>query len=249
MKTWKDIKVNDKFGRWVILGLDEEFEKIKKTKQPHRFICQCSCEQQTIRSVSSSSLVNGYSKSCGCLQKESAQKQGLKNAKQNKYDLTGEYGIGWTTNTNREFYFDLEDYDKIKNYCWRESGWGYCLAFIKNNKNNKTVLMQYIINPSDKILDHKNRNKMDNRKKNLRECSQQNNLFNTSKSGRNKSGVIGVRLNQNNKWEAQIGFQGKHYYLGSFDNFDDAVKVRLQAEKKYFKEFAPQKHLFEKYEI
>lgn len=53
MKTWKDIKVNDQFGRWIILGLDEEFEKIKKTKQPHRFICQCSCEQQTIRSVSS----------------------------------------------------------------------------------------------------------------------------------------------------------------------------------------------------
>ena len=84
MKTWKDIKVNDQFGRWIILGLDEEFEKIKKTKQPHRFICQCSCEQRTIRSVSSSSLVNGYSKSCGCLQKESAKKQGLKNVKQNK---------------------------------------------------------------------------------------------------------------------------------------------------------------------
>lgn len=29
MKTWKDIKVNDQFGRWTILGLDKEFEKLK----------------------------------------------------------------------------------------------------------------------------------------------------------------------------------------------------------------------------
>ena len=40
------------------------------------------------------------------------------NKKYNKYDLSGEYGIGWTSNTNQEFYFDLEDYDKIKDYCW-----------------------------------------------------------------------------------------------------------------------------------
>ena len=36
----------------------------------------------------------------------------------NKYDLSGEYGIGWTHNTEHEFYFDLEDYDIIKYYCW-----------------------------------------------------------------------------------------------------------------------------------
>ena len=39
--------------------------------------------------------------------------------KYNRYDLESqEYGIGWTSNTNEEFWFDKEDYDKIKNYCW-----------------------------------------------------------------------------------------------------------------------------------
>ena len=40
-------------------------------------------------------------------------------SKTNKYDLSGEYGIGYDSN-GQKFYFDLEDYDKIKNYCWYE---------------------------------------------------------------------------------------------------------------------------------
>ena len=59
-------------------------------------------------------------KSCGCLQKESEIKNGKRNHKTNVYDLNGEYGIGWTFNTNKMFYFDLTDYDLIKNYCWFE---------------------------------------------------------------------------------------------------------------------------------
>ena len=37
--------------------------------------------------------------------------------KENIYDLSGEFGIGYCTNTGSPFYFDLEDYNKIKNYC------------------------------------------------------------------------------------------------------------------------------------
>ena len=37
--------------------------------------------------------------------------------KYNKYDLTGKFGIGYTSK-GEEFYFDLEDYDKIKNHLW-----------------------------------------------------------------------------------------------------------------------------------
>ena len=30
--------------------------------------------------------------------------------------MSNDYGVGYTTNTNKEFYFDLEDYDLIKEY-------------------------------------------------------------------------------------------------------------------------------------
>lgn len=37
--------------------------------------------------------------------------------------------------------------------------------------------------------------------------------------------------------------------LGSFDDKNNAIFARLQAEAKYYKDFAPQKHLFSKYNI
>ena len=37
--------------------------------------------------------------------------------------------------------------------------------------------------------------------------------------------------------------------LGRFSDKEDAIKARLQAEAKYFKEFAPQRHLFKQYGI
>ena len=38
-------------------------------------------------------------------------------------------------------------------------------------------------------------------------------------------------------------------HLGYFYNINDAIIERLKAEKLYFKEFAPQQHLYEKYGI
>ena len=41
----------------------------------------------------------------------------------------------------------------------------------------------------------------------------------------------------------------KEIYLGIYNDVNDAIKIRLQAEDKYFGEYAPQKHLFNKYNI
>lgn len=45
------------------------------------------------------------------------EKDGKLAKQYNRYDLSGEFGKGWT-NKEEEFWFDLEDFDKIKNYCW-----------------------------------------------------------------------------------------------------------------------------------
>ncbi len=47
--------------------------------------------------------------------------------------------------------------------------------------------------------------------------------------------------------DLEINKKKKH--LGYFINKEDAIKARLIAEKEYFGEFAPQRHLFEQYEI
>lgn len=169
----------------------------------------------------------------------------------NRYDLSGEYGIGWTSNTNKQFYFDLEDYDKIKDYCWiEETGTtGYSSIRARVPGESRKVIMQWVI-VGDKWYDHINRNPLDNRKENLRRATRTENNRNCSISKNNTSGIIGVGWNKrNNSWRVRITVDRKPIEIGSFENKEDAIKARLEAEAKYFGEFAPQRHLFEQYNI
>lgn len=171
--------------------------------------------------------------------------------KYNQYDLSGEYGIGWTTNTNKEFYFDLEDYEKIKDYCWVEEvgTTGYHSVRARVPGESKHVIMSWVI-VGDKWYDHINRNALDNRKENLRKTTRAENNRNCSISKNNTSGIIGLYWNKrNNNWRSSITVNRKRIELGSFKNKDDAIIARLAAEAKYFGEFAPQRHLFEEYKI
>ena len=176
----------------------------------------------------------------------------------NKYNLTGNIGIGYTYNTNREFYFDLEDYDKIKNYCWSEwirpnTSYVFISAKerIKGTDKYTTVYLPRVIlniNDTDIIIDHKDRNTFNNCKDNFRICNSSNNSKNTSKPKNSICEFMGVSF-EKGKYCARIGHNKRKIHLGRFSNLEDAIIARLKAEKKYCGEFAPQKDLFEKYGI
>lgn len=54
----------------------------------------------------------------------------------------------------------------------------------------------------------------------------------------NTSGVPGVDWRAGKqRWRATICFQGKRRYLGSYAEFEDAVKARKRAEEMYFETF------------
>jgi len=83
-------------------------------------------------------------------------------------------------------------------------------------------------------IDHINGDKLDNRIENLRSVSQTENGKNVKLNKNNKIGYLGVHMvKNNNKWWAQIKVDGKGIYLGSFDNKQDAINARKEAEKKY----------------
>ena len=172
-------------------------------------------------------------------------------SKRNKYDLSNEHGIGWTSNTNKEFYFDLDDYEKIKDYCWSENSnkkSGYHFVEAWDNITQKVVRMHWVI--IGKNYDHIDRNPFNNKKSNLRLATRQENNRNCSISTNNTSGITGITwYSRKNKWIAYIGVDYKRIHLGYFENKEDAIKARLKAEKEHFREFAPQKHLFEEYGI
>lgn len=90
--------------------------------------------------------------------------------------------------------------------------------------------------------------KKNNRISNLRSCTPKENTRNRTKQKGCSSKYIGV-CKDKNRWRAYIAVDGEKQSLGSYDTEEDALISRLKAEKEYFKEFAPQKYLFENYNI
>jgi hypothetical protein len=193
-------------------------------------------------------LQGGLTKSCGCLQKEIASEIGKRtiklntydNKKYNKYDLESfDYGIGWTSNTNKPFIFDKDDFDLIKERCWRENCTnGYIVTSYDGKESN--AMHRIIMNAKDgEYIDHINRDRTDNRKSNLRFATLQQNNYNKDRSNNGSSGHKGVSWSKTmNKWEAYINKNYKRFILGYYTNIEEAIKVREEAENKYFEEFS-----------
>ena len=215
-----------------------------------RWLCECNCDEHNQIIATGDQIRDGNIKSCGCLHKEFLNNLHENNRKRCKYDIESfDYGVGWTTNTNKEFYFDLEDYDKIKNYAWREETDRTGYHFLSTSINGEYIIMAWLI--VGKFYDHEDRNPFNNRKYNLRPSTAEENARNRSIPSNNTSGIIGIHwCNTNHYWVAQIGYKGERIRIGTFSNKQEAIKARLKAELKYFgSEFAPQRHLFAEYGI
>ncbi len=131
---------------------------------------------------------------------------------------------------------DAADYEWLRRYTWRASGAGYAQARV----GGKHVFMhRLIMNPAvGKVVDHWNGNRQDNRRGNLRLCTQAQNLQNRRKS-RGTSRFKGVSWHFNRRrWEARIGCDGKTRHLGWFDNEIDAALAYDRAARELFGAFA-----------
>lgn len=251
VKTKEDL-TGRKVGRLTVIKQVDDYID-SNGKHYDQWMCQCSCDAHNTIILRGSNIKGQITRSCGCLRKEVSAERCRNNRKTNNYsnvceDQYGKYYIGYTSNTNAEFFIDEKDYYQIKDYYWSEHIYasGYHRLVTKINK--KIVAMSELI--GCKYFDHKDRNPLNNRRYNLRPASPQENNRNHSKSRINTSDVIGVGWHKStNKWQSRIYINKETIFLGYFDNKDDAIKARLYAEREYFGEFAPQQHLFEQYGI
>ena len=88
------------------------------------------------------------------------------------------------------------------------------------------------------MIDHRDRNTLNNCRNNLRTATHGQNNANSQTRVTSKSEIKGVVHMNNNRWRAQIGVSGKTIYLGTFDTSGEAHQAYCEAAAKYYGEFA-----------
>lgn len=88
------------------------------------------------------------------------------------------------------------------------------------------------------MADHRNRNGLDNRRHNLRNCTRSENLQNQKRLAVGTSRYKGVYRNKDGKYCAQITIDGKTKGLGLFGDEQYAARVYNAAAERYFGKFA-----------
>lgn len=237
------------FGTLTVLRIDEERHKqdveLHKAGKIDRvrihWLCQCSkCGK--IYSIRGENLRSGNTKGCQC---DMFERVGEKQKKINEIVYRDDYIVKIkSSNTDDIIIVDAEKYDEISQYCWYISNSGY--AITRDTKTRKQILLHRLVLfgydnvVNSDIIDHANRDKLDDRLCNLRICDASDNAKNHSLSVRNTSGVVGVNYSsQYKKWRAFVTDDQKFISLGYYKTKEEAIAARLAGERKYYGEFAP----------
>lgn len=137
---------------------------------------------------------------------------------------------------------DDEDFECLSRHIWRKHIRGYV---VRHTSGPVTIWMHREImelpREDERLIDHINGNRLDNRRENLRIATKSQNCHNQGIQSTSTSGYKGVTWHSGrrvNKWIAQISFNGRRIYLGCFDDIHVAAHEYNKAAIKYHGEFA-----------
>ena len=134
---------------------------------------------------------------------------------------------------------DTEDYNKVGHLKWYFSE-GYAVRSIRVNGKKMTIMMHRVLldAPPHSMIDHANRDGLDNRRCNLRFCNKAQNSWNSAVI-RGASGYKGVYYwKDRNKWVAHIRTNNVSKTIGYFKSAVEAARAYNEVVKKYRGEFA-----------
>lgn len=116
----------------------------------------------------------------------------------------------------------------------------YAARRVREGTKSKIVLLHRVLlnAPRGVMIDHRNRDPLDNRRENLRRASAFQNAWNVTR----KNPFVGVvyvpRLNRVNPWMAYINARGRRHHLGYFKTLKKAVAARRRATRRLHGRFA-----------
>ena len=147
-----------------------------------------------------------------------------------------------------EFMIDADDIPLVKFHRWRFSH----SHIVTGSKTKGGVIdVSWIITGLTReqlddgyVVDHINGNAKDNRKQNLRICTQPENVLNKSFMSTNTSGFIGVAYKkERNTWDPEIRRNNIRCHLGATRTIEEAVYKRLIATKLIFGEYGNEQEI------
>lgn len=127
---------------------------------------------------------------------------------------------------------DARDFPRISKHSWCIDSGGYAIGW----HAGRLIRMHRLVMKARKgqLVDHINRDKLDNRRANLRFCTSGQNRVNAENRSDNMSGHRGVFWSkQAGKWSAQISIGGRQKHLGFFQKKEQAIRAYRSAARKH----------------
>lgn len=148
-----------------------------------------------------------------------------------------------------KFVIDLEDIEKVKYKKWRKTH-GHVVTGQPAKKEQ--IDLSYIVldmePKKDVVIDHIDGNPMNNKKSNLRVCTQTENSLNKKSMSNNTSGFIGISYKKDRgTYDPEIRKGHLRCHLGATKSLEKAVYARYYAEKLVFQEYANEAEQLKKY--
>lgn len=183
-------------------GMLTVLEYAGKWDRMHSWRCLCDCGKESI--VGQTLLQSGKTKSCGC------------NGYPPMEDLRGRV-FGRLTVLEQAEWKNGTSYWRCRCECGNETTVRYAYLITGHTKSCGCLQRGAILD-NLRLVDGTSVTKLE---------AMRNRTISS-----NTSGYTGVYRQKNSgKWAAQITFKNKTYYLGAYDNIDDAIKARKRGEE------------------
>ena len=210
-----------KYGRLTAIGLD----RIENGHTFWKFRCDCG---KTVV-IDGWGARSGKIKSCGCFNAERIKKQ----RKFNEYKIVDGY-VKVKLNDENHMLCDIEDWERFNGHYWFMNDAGYAVC---ETMKTGTLRFHKLVTgtTAEVIIDHINRNKLDNRKCNLRIATASVNAINRGLQSNNTTGYKGVYFDKRRRVrKAWVKVSGKLITLGSYPKKEEAIAARQAGEEKYY---------------
>jgi len=215
--------------------------KVIRYVEKSKWLCECNCSAHKQIIVLGYNLKNGNTKSCGCFQKEctSLATSGIK--KQWEPIDIDEHTYGIPLTRGNIALIDKEDYDKVKDYGWYSNYNKNTQSFYAMTETDKKGIRMHrhlLNNPKGFDVDHIDHNTLNNRRRNLRLCTNSQNIMNSKIRSDNSTGFRGVSFNKKTKkYIARIMIDKKTITIGTYITALEASEAYNKVAKELHGEF------------